>query len=334
MNAVTVFNPGAMRPAFATNAPLSAIAKALAGSGMSGKRLSIKGGVFRLIVDGKEVTALEERHLDVVIVRAAAKVSSVFYAGAYVDGQATAPACFSADGDLPDASVRSPQGKSCATCPQNVKGSGQGDSRACRYNQQLAVVLANDMEGDVLQLSLAATSIFGKGEGENRPLQDYVRYYAAQNVDIAHVITRLRFDTASPVPKLFFRPARYLTEDEHEIAQAQGGTPEAERAVTMTVSQTDGVAPVAAAAPVSIPAAAAPKAAKPAPVAAAPQEEEDEPPPPPPKAKPKAKPVPVAAAPQEEDTSEPVVRKAAPAATSAAPAASSLAQALAEWDDE
>jgi len=333
MSNIAVFNPGAMRPAFATNAPMSAIAKALAGSGMSGKRLSIKGGVFRLIVDGKEVTALEERTLDVVIVRAAAKVSRVFYAGAYVDGQATAPACFSADGDLPDASIKAPQGKSCATCPQNVKGSGQGDSRACRYNQQLAVVLANDMEGDVLQLSLAATSIFGKGEGENRPLQDYVRYYAAQQVDVAHVITRLRFDTNSPVPKLFFRPARYLTADEHEIAQAQGATPEADRAVTMTVSQTDGVAPVAAAAPVAIP-GTAPKAAKPAPVPVAAQEEEDdEPPPPPPKAKKAAaKPVPVAAA--EEDNSEPVVRKPAPAATAAAPAASSLAQALADWDDE
>jgi hypothetical protein len=49
MNAVTVFNPGAVRPAYAKQGELSAVAKALAGGGASGKRLSIKGSVFRLM---------------------------------------------------------------------------------------------------------------------------------------------------------------------------------------------------------------------------------------------------------------------------------------------
>lgn len=330
---VTVFNPGAMRPAYAKQGELSAIAKALAGGGASGKRLSIKGGVFRLIVDGKEVTSIEDRYLDVVFVNAAPKVARVFYAGSYVEGQATAPACWSADGDRPDGSIKQPQGATCATCPQNVAGSGQGQSRACRFNQLMAVVLANDMEGDVMQLSLAATSIFGKAEGENRPLQDYVRYMYAQGIDVTHLITRLKFDTNSPVPKLFFKPMRWLTAEEHEACQDQGKTPDALKAISMTPGHVDTGTAVAAPAPM-----AAPQATKPAKPAALPPEEDDEPPAPAPAATKARKPraaAPAALPPEEEAAPpEPTVRAAAPATATRVPATTSLAQTLSEWDDE
>jgi hypothetical protein len=280
------------------------------------------------MVDGKEVTSIEERYLDVVIVNAAPKVSRVFYAGTYVEGQASAPACWSSDGDKPDATISRPQGQTCATCPMNVKGSGQGDSRACRYNQHLATVLANDIEGDVMQLSCAATSIFGKAVGENRPLQDYVRYMLAQGIDVTQLITRLKFDTTSPVPKLFFKPMRWLTEEEFETCQKQGMSPDAIRAITMTVSQTDGVAPhVAAPAPIQSPKASKHTALPPEP------EEDDEPPAPPPATRGrKAK---AAAVPAEEpETVEPKVRTAAAAPATRVAATDSVAKTLSEWDDE
>ena len=338
MSNVTVFNPGAMRPAFAKQGELSAVAKALAGGGASGKRLSIKGCVFRLMVDGKEVTSIEERYLDVVIVNAAPKVSRTFYAGQYVEGQASPPACWSSDGNAPDAGVKTKQSATCASCPQNVAGSGQGDSRACRYNQQTAVVLANDMEGDVLQLSLPAASIFGKAEGENRPLQDYVRYMLAQGIDVTQLITRLKFDTTVATPKLFFKPMRWLTEEEFEICQRQGQSPDALKAISMTVAQMDGVQPAAA--------APAPFQA-PAPTRAAPVD--NEPPPPPPRtSKPAAAEEPPAPAPTTrkpraakpaaelppEPETEPTVRQAAPAAATRVAATNSLMETLNNWDDE
>lgn len=336
---LAIFNPGAMRPAFAKQGVISEAAKALAGGGNSGKRLSIKGCVFRLMVDGKEVTSIDDRYLDVVIVNAAPKVTRVFYAGTFVEGQASAPACWSPDGDKPHADVKAPQSLTCANCPKNQKGSGQGDSKACRYNQQVAVVLANDIEGDVMQLSLPAASIFGKAEGENRPLQDYVRYMLAQGVDVTQLITRLKFDTAVATPKLFFKPMRWLTEDEYEICQKQGMSPDAIKAITMTVSQTDGVQPAAAA--VSKPAdfeapAPAPKAAaKPTPAALPPEEDEEPPAPAPAPAakvrKTKAAPLP---AEPEEATPEPTVRASAPQPATRVPATTSLAQTLADWDDE
>jgi len=236
---LTAFNPTNL-PAFAKRVDLSSLAKSLAGGGNFGKRISVKGGVFRLMSGSEEVAAIDDRHLDVVIVQAAPKISRTFYAGTYEEGSTKGPDCWSADGELPDASVRDQQHTNCASCPQNAKGSGQGDSRACRFSQRLAVVLANDVGGDVMQLTLSATSIFGKEDGDKRPLQAYARFLAAQGISPETVVTRMRFDTKAAVPKLFFQPMRWLTEDEFEHALAKSESIEAKQAVVMTVSSSNG----------------------------------------------------------------------------------------------
>ena len=238
---LTAFNP-AQLPAFAKTVEISELARSLSGggSGNFGKRISVKGGVFRLMSGSDEVAAIEDRHLDVVIVQAAPKISRTYYAGSYEEGASKAPDCWSADGEKPDASAKDPQSSNCASCPQNAKGSGQGDSRACRFSQRLAVVLANDVGGDVMQLTLSATSIFGKEEGDKRPLQAYARYLAAQSISPETVVTRLRFDTKAAVPKLFFQPMRWLEQEEFDIVKEKSESTEAKQAVTMTVSQSAG----------------------------------------------------------------------------------------------
>ena len=246
MSNIAMFNPSNV-PAFAKNAELSATTLALAGgvntsAGM--KRVSIKGGVFRLLAGGKEIAAIDERFLDVIVVKAAPKVSRIFYAGSYdKDAAAAAPDCTSADGDKPDAGVRNKQASSCAACPQNIAGSGNGQSRACRYQQRLAVVLANNPEGDVLQVTLPATSIFGKEEGDKRPLQAYARYMAAQTppVNLDAIVTRMKFDTKAESPKLIFAPVRWLTDDEYLVAQDQSKSKDADKAVSVTPAAADGV---------------------------------------------------------------------------------------------
>ena len=246
MSNVVAFN-SAQVPAFAKKGELSAIAKALAGGGggQLGKRISIKGGVFRLISDGKEVAQIEDRYLDVIIVNAAQKIGRTYYEGAFDPENPTPPRCWSADGEKPDAKVQDAPSATCAACPNNIKGSGMGESRACRFSQRLAVVLANDVSGDVLQLTLPATSIFGKEDGDNRPLQAYAKWLAAQSVSPEMVVTRMKFDTKAESPKLFFKPMRWLTDEEHETCVKQGQSSDAIRAITMTVSQTDGVKPIA-----------------------------------------------------------------------------------------
>ena len=240
-----LFSPSNV-PDFARNNELSDTAKALTGGNASGsttKRISIKGGVFRLVAGGKEVAAIDERHLNVIIVKAAPKVSRIFYSASYDADNITGPDCWSNDGERPDASAENKQAETCMSCPKNVAGSGQGNSRACRYQQRLAVVLANNPSGDVMQLTLPATSVFGKEEGDKRPLQAYARYLAVQNppVNPEQIVTEMRFDTKAESPKLFFKPVRWLTDDEYETIKEQADSADAQRAVVMTVAQSDGV---------------------------------------------------------------------------------------------
>ena len=249
-NELAVFEQGL--PSYLKDVELDATTKALMGgsSGGESKRISIKGGVWRMMVNGKEIAKNEDRSMNVVIVAAAEKVSRTFYAKQYAEGgEVTAPDCWSADGETPDAKAQKPQSKRCIDCPQNVKGSGQGDSRACRYSQRLAVVLANDVRGDVFQLTLPAASIFGAGETGKWPLQTYAKMLGSKGVPITAVVTEMRFDTSSATPKLTFKPVRVLEPHEHEAAIDQGKSTSAQRAITMTVAEADGVKVAAPAAP-------------------------------------------------------------------------------------
>jgi hypothetical protein len=324
MSNIAMFNPS-QAPAFARNAELSETTLALAGgNGASGvKRVSIKGGVFRLMSAGKEIAAIDERHLDVIIVKAAPKISRVFYAASYdKDAAAAAPDCTSADGEKPDAGVKNKQSATCAQCAQNIAGSGNGQSRACRYQQRLAVVLANNPDGDVMQVTLPAASIFGKEEGGKRPLQAYARYMAAQTppVNLDTIVTRMKFDTKAESPKLVFEAARWLTDDEYTSAQEQAKSGDAAKAVSATPAALDGVPAAPLALEGKRPAAAA--------VAVLPEQEEEEAPAPAPKAK-KAK-----AAPVVDEDDEPEVRKPEAKETAVPAKKSKLADIVADWDDE
>jgi hypothetical protein len=204
--------------------------------------------------------------MNVVVVAASPKVSRTFYLKNYSEGsEPTAPDCWSADGDFPDAKATMPQAKRCMDCDKNMKGSGQGDSRACRFSQRLAVALANDLKGDVFQLTLPAASIFGAGEPGKWPLQTYAKMIGSKGIPITAVVTEMRFDTDSATPKLTFKPVRVLEASEHSIAIEQGKSESALKAITMTVAEADGVKPAKL---------EAPKAeAKPAKVEAEPVEE-------------------------------------------------------------
>ena len=240
---ITLFSNGNKIPAHLKNREMDDVTKSLLGGGSNSKRISIKGGVWRLLSGGKEIAVNEDRAMNFVIVNAAPKTGRTFYQGTFDPDaeKAAAPVCWSADGDTPDKGVENPQAVTCATCPQNIKGSGQGDSRACRYSRRLAVVLENDLGGDVFQLSLPAASIFGDGDNGKLPLNSYAKFLAGFNVPITAVVTEARFDTNAATPKLTFKAVRPLTEEEFATCQQVGQSPTAKQAVTFTVSKQDGV---------------------------------------------------------------------------------------------
>lgn len=205
------------------------------------KRISIKGGVFRMVVGGKEVAKNEERSMNIVVVGAAPHNSRTFYAKTFSEGQgALIPDCFSDNGITPNERGSNPQSKTCKDCPQNIDGSHpSGKGRACRFSRRLAVLLENDQQGDVFQLTLPASSIFGKPDGGKMPLEAYVKLLGTNGVSVTSVVTEMRFDTGGTAPKLTFRAVRYLEADEFANAQAKGKTPEAKQAIGATAGELD-----------------------------------------------------------------------------------------------
>lgn len=232
MSNITLFQDGSNLPTFLTSGA-DELAKQLAG-GTDTRSISIKGGTFRLVVGGEEVAKKDERHMNVIIIKAQPKIGRAFYAEKYVEGKDSTPACWSADGVAPSPDSSRPQSSACINCPQNIKGSGENDSRACRFSQRLAVLLENDPQGEIYRITLPAKSIFGKAVGSKMPLQAYAKFIAGHGAPLGGIVTKMYFDTDEAVPVLRFIGSRALTQQEYEIAKAKAASPEADEAVEVS----------------------------------------------------------------------------------------------------
>ena len=209
----------------------------ITGSSITSKRISIRNNVFRLVVNGKEIDKSEARHLDVVIVNASPYVHRMYFAGEYKRGQnISPPACWTQDSIKPDAEVPNPQSATCADCPQNIKGSGPNGTKACRFSRRVAVVKADDINGDVYQVTLPAQSIFGNGTAERRPLHEYTDYVRANNQNLMSVVSRMSFDMDSSSTKIGFKPIRILSDEEYDVCLAKSKSDDSKRAIQLTVN--------------------------------------------------------------------------------------------------
>jgi hypothetical protein len=228
--------------ALATVGGLDEDTLAVAGGNRQGnKRISIKGGVFRKYAGGKEIGAIEDRFMNVIIVKMAHKASRMFYDKGYKEGEKVSPACWSTNSETPDEGVKNPPASSCNGCPNSVKGSGDnGLGAKCRLSWRTAVVLPNDPAGDVMQLVLPATSSFGKEDNGRWPFRPYVQHLASHNVSAGRVITKMAFDTKSPTPKVLFAPVGAVPDEDLETIARQAKSPAAEAAIKLNVFQMDG----------------------------------------------------------------------------------------------
>jgi hypothetical protein len=315
MSNISLFEgmPDSYRALLATLAPETTIAGGYGG----GSRLSIRGGVFRKIVAGEEVGTIDSRTLQTVIVKAA-PISRTYYAGAYVEGANQGPTCWSEDGKIPHTDVLASdrQATDCNSCSMNIKGSGTGDSRACRFQQRVAVLLPDGenrfVSAEAHLLSMPATSLFGDAT-DKMQMQAYVRKLHAHKTPLAAVVTEMRFDTDSSTPKLSFKPIRALTESELGMVARLQKDPEVDALIRMDYKPTE----QQEAAPAAL---------------FAPEPEQKSV-----KAKVDKKPVPVVEEDEEEEEEEeeaPVVKsvKGKPQATPA-PQSADLADIMGAWDD-
>jgi hypothetical protein len=211
------------------------------GGGRQGtKRLSIKGSVFRKYAGGKEIGAIEDRFMNVIIVKMAHKASRTYYDKGYREGEKVSPACWSSDSETPDPEVKNAPSSSCNSCPNSVKGSGDnGMGAKCKLSWRTAVVLPNDPGGDVMQFVLPATSAFGKEDNGRWPFRPYIQHLASHNVSAGRVVTKIAFDTKSPTPKVLFAPVGAVPDADLEIIARQAKSPAAEAAIKLSVFQVD-----------------------------------------------------------------------------------------------
>lgn len=222
---------------------LDADTLAVAGNGVTDlpKRISIKGGVFRKMSGGKEVGAIEDRHMNIVIVKMAHSASRTYYSQGFKEGEKIVPSCWSSDSRVPDPKVPNPIAKSCSECPMSIKNSaaangapGSGGS-ACRLSWRIAAVLPDDPNGDVMQIILPSTSCWQKEENGKWGFRPYVQMLASNNVSASRVITRMQFDTKATAPKLLFSPVGAVNPDDFQIIERQGASQAAEQAVKFEV---------------------------------------------------------------------------------------------------
>lgn len=229
-------------PSYLKNVELDEDTKSMMGGGRGGHRISIANGAFSMVVDGKVIATREERFINVVVVRMAQSDSRTFYEGAYKEGEASAPACWSSDNVRPDSGVTSPQSSTCADCPNNIKGSSpSGEGKACRTSRRLAVVLADDIKGPIYQFNLPATSVYGQGEPNKWPLKSYVQYLGNNGIPVGAAVTEMKFDLMNK-GRINFRPVEPLQEEAFDIIRSRGEDPAALSALRLNVSQTDKVA--------------------------------------------------------------------------------------------
>lgn len=209
----------------------------ITGSSTTAKRISIRGGKFRLMVNGKEVEKSNQDALDVVIVNASPHVHRMYFSKPYIPGEKMPPpTCWTSDSQKPDDAVVEKQAETCLACPQNIKGSGANGTKACRFSRRIAVVRADDISGDVYQMTLPAQSIFGNGTKDRKPLHEYTDYVRANGQNLMSVVSRVSFDEDSSSTKIGFKPIRVLSDEEYDLCATRSISEEAKRAITLSVN--------------------------------------------------------------------------------------------------
>jgi len=204
------------------------------------KRISLRGGVFRKIVGGKEVSTADSAVMNIIIIKMAHNPSRVYYKDSYEEGKRVSPVCWSNDSKKPDEEVRKPQAKSCHTCPNSVRGSGFGGvGTSCRLSWRVAIVLANDPEGDILELVLPSNSCFGKEEQSKWPFKTYIQMLADNNVSAGRIVTKMQFDPNSAKPRALFSPVEAAEDWVLEVVKDQAENQAAHNAIKLTVYQVD-----------------------------------------------------------------------------------------------
>lgn len=155
--------------------------------------------------------------LQAVVLKAKPGKEKAYYVAKYVPGQeATAPDCYSEDGVKPAADAKIKQCENCASCPQNVFGSGTNDSgeakgKACADRKVIALFAA----GGVYRFAVPPASLSGKRQsGLGMAWDPYCNQLSVKALPLPAVITTISFDQGDTDYKLNFNFGGMLAEQQ------------------------------------------------------------------------------------------------------------------------
>lgn len=222
--------------------PVSELTKAVATNVAINRIQTNTNGTFKRIVKGEQIGKAIRGEFNAIIVAMLPKVSRTFYAGKYdPDAKPTLPDCWSNDGVTPEAKAQNRQAANCASCKNNIDGSGEnGKGKACRFQRRVALMLEGDTSGDVYQFNIPAKSLFGKGSGNTHPFESYTRFLLANGESIDYVVTNIAYNLDADTMELQFTPVRPITDEEYELVIAAQADPATQRVIQLTVAEADG----------------------------------------------------------------------------------------------
>jgi|5B_taG_2_1085324.scaffolds.fasta_scaffold00237_7 hypothetical protein len=187
-------------------------------------------GTFVRVVNGEKKGEPFHSSVNIIVTWSLPSVSRIFYKDKYdASKPAASPKCWSNMGDKPEKETPDPQHPNCADCENNIKGSGAGSSRACRYMRRLAVLIEGDTSGDVYQFNVPAKSLFGKGKGNVHPFESYLSYLRSNGEHPDNVVTKVCYSPNSNAIELLFTPLRNVSEEEWQLVKTAQDLPDIKR---------------------------------------------------------------------------------------------------------
>jgi hypothetical protein len=199
------------------------------------KRLVVKDNTFQKHLGNGESEVIEGQELKVVIVRMAHSTSRIYYPNSFTQGTYTKPTCWSSDSKVPDREVLKPLSNSCNQCPYSVRNSVVSNGSSCRLSWRIAVVTADNLDGDVLQLIIPSHSCWQKETLGKWGLKPYIKMLADNKVNANRVVTKLHLDPLAQYPRMLFSPRAAVDSQYFEGLQKLGESEEAVNAVQLNV---------------------------------------------------------------------------------------------------
>lgn len=218
-------------------------------------RMSIKGKVFSLKIDGKLETMMDPQRstpqrpvpatdVDVILLNSQQGMSKSFYATSFDDKADTyqQPDCWSLDAVKPDDRVVNKVNPTCPACPMNQfrsardKDGNVREGKACADSKRIVLMFPQQLGEEhplLFLLRVPATS--------HKNMKRYTDHLERQGWEPAGCVTRLSFDYTTAYPKVQFNFVDGLSDQEYEqmmmlaegeVARAMLETPDFDNAVS------------------------------------------------------------------------------------------------------